>query len=177
MASKKNDEQKNTAPQTNGAPGPFDMNDSWETGGAKVDGWFSPGNDEEVTIKGIVVDFIDSDRSEKLQSDSIVLELTEEVANVKDANEKDAKGKGIMRTGKVGENIAVPVWTQLEGVYERKCGYYIEIVRGAKRSIGKGRSFYDIKFRTSKTKVRDVEVRVPVAKSAGDEAPVAFETN
>lgn len=175
MANAKKNE--NPAPMTASSTSPYDMEEAWETGGAQVDGWWSPPADKEVSIKGIVTDFIDSDRSDKLQSDSIILELTEDTPFVKDANEKGADGKGIMRTGKAGEMVAIPIWTQLEGVYERKCGFFIHVVRGPKRAIGKGRSFYDVKFQSSKAKVKDIAVRTPIAKSAGDDKPVAFETN
>src|SRR5271155_2909370 len=51
--------------------------------GGSVDGWWSPPADATASVTGILSNFIDKTRSEKLQSNSLVFELVEPAEHVK----------------------------------------------------------------------------------------------
>jgi hypothetical protein len=147
--------------------------------GGNVDGWWSPPPEATSTIKGILVNFIDKARSEKLQSNSLVFELTEDAEFVKNGGSDRVPGKkGDGKLHKVGKgaSIAVPEWKLLVGLWPSKAGHEVAIERGPRRDIGKGRKMYDMpnKPRVSKTKRREIEVSEvhgvsdAAAETAGD---------
>lgn len=129
--------------------------------GGSVDGWWSPPAEVVDTITGILVNFIDKKRSDKLQSNSLVFETIEGANNVKNGGSDKVPGaKGDNKVHKVGKGVmvAVPEWKQLLGFWPSKAGHKFTITRSAKRSIGKGRSMYDIKVMMSKNALRSIEV-------------------
>lgn len=131
--------------------------------GGSVDGWWAPPEDKEThVLKGILVNFISKDRSDKLQSNSLVFELVEECAGVKNGGSEKMpgqKGDNKLHKAPKGCTIGVPEWKQLEGMWPAKAGHKVFITRsGEKRSIGKGRSMYDIKVQMSNNAVKHVEV-------------------
>ena len=133
--------------------------------GGNVDGWWSPPEGKRIdTLKGILVHFISKDRSEKLQSNSLVFELTEPCEHVKNGGSEKiggAKGDGKLYTAPVGALIGVPEWKQLEGMWPKKAGHKVQIARsGEKRNASKGRSMYPIDVKMSPKPVRYVEVDV-----------------
>lgn len=156
--------------------GDSDMVDFQGPYGGSVDGWWAPEGEGNHVIKGILANFIDQGRSDKLQSDSIVLELLEDCKGCKNGGSDKMpgeKGDEKLHTAPKGCFIGVPVWKQLEGLWPRKAGFKVYITRsGEKRSIGKGRSMYDIKIQTSTAAVRHVEV----FEQPADDAPMAPET-
>lgn len=131
--------------------------------GGSVDGWWAPPEDKEThAIKGVLVNFINKDRSDKLQSNTLIIELTEDCTGCKNGGsekmpgEKDDKK---LHTAPKGCCIGVPEWKQLEGMWPAKAGHKVLITRsGEKRAIGKGRSMYDIKTKMSGAPVKHVEV-------------------
>ena len=130
--------------------------------GGNVDGWWSPAKGSEGVITGIISNFINKDRSDKLQSNTIVLELTAPCDGVKNGGSEKidgSKGDNKLHKAGIGCMIGVPEWKQLEGMWPAKAGFKVEITRSAeKRDLGKGRSMYDIKTRTSKARVKEVVV-------------------
>jgi hypothetical protein len=131
--------------------------------GGSVDGWWAPPEDKEThTLKGVLVNFISKDRSDKLQSNSLVFELIEECDGCKNGGSEKMPGQKDdkkLHKAPVGCTIGVPEWKQLEGMWPGKAGHKVFITRsGEKRSIGKGRSMYDIKVQMSKGAVRHVDV-------------------
>lgn len=129
--------------------------------GGSVDGWWSPPPDDTDSFTGILVNFIDKKRSEKLQSNSLVFETIEGANNVKNGGSDKVPGaKGDGKLHKVGKGVmvAIPEWKQLLGFWPAKAGHKFTVTRGAKRSIGKGRSMYDIKVMMSKNAVRSIEI-------------------
>lgn len=152
--------------------------------GGKLDGWFSPAKEEkaEVQIQGIIVDYISKDRSTKLQSDSVVLELTaplKKLAKHSGSSETLKGEKGDMVDAPVGTRIAVPMWKQLIGLYPEKCGHEVIVKRSAKaRPIGKGRSMYDVSTKVSTAKVRNISGRAisNASTAAADAAAAGFVT-
>jgi hypothetical protein len=129
--------------------------------GGNVDGWWSPPEDDkEHVLKGILVNFIDKDRSDKLQSNSLVFELIEAADNCKNGGSTNMPGdKGDMGKAPKGCSIGVPEWKQLEGLWPRKAGHLVYITRsGTPRDIGKGRKMYPIKVTASDDPVKHVEV-------------------
>lgn len=145
--------------------------------GGNVDGWFSPPDeiDHPITVRGVLSNYIPSDRSEKLQSDSLVLELTDPVAFCKNGGseampgEKDDKK---LHTAPPSCMIGVPVWKQLEGMWPKKAGHLVHItIMGNKKSIGKGRSMYPIKVQCSDKPVKHVEIFEDEGSDAADFPP------
>jgi len=129
--------------------------------GGSVDGWWSPPADATASVTGILSNFIDKTRSEKLQSNSLVFELVEPAEHVKNGgSEKMPGAKGDNKLHKAGKGcmVAVPEWKQLEGMWPTKAGFKVRIERGPKRSIGKGRNMYDIKLMVSKKALKEIEV-------------------
>lgn len=163
MATKK--ETMQAAPTTNPAPtaagGDEEMVEFHGEFGGSVDGWWSPLPEATATVSGILVNFIDKKRSEKLQSNSLVFELVEAADNVKNGGSdkiQGAKGDGKLYKAPKGAMVAVPEWKQLLGSWPGKAGHKVIITRGPKRNIGKGRSMYDIKVLVSKNPVRHIEI-------------------
>lgn len=144
--------------------------------GGSVDGWWAPPEDnQEHTLKGILVNFINKDRSDKLQSNSLVLELIEACDGVKNGGSDKlpgAKGDNKLHKAPVGCTVGVPEWKQLEGMWPQKAGHKVFITRsGQKRAIGKGRSMYDIGVKMSNNAVRHVEVYEEETTEDGGMAP------
>lgn len=142
------------------AGGDADMQDWHGQFGGSVDGWWAPEKDG-TTMTGILVNFIAKTRSEKLQSDSLVFELTAPAEGVKNGGSEKMpgeKGDEKLHTAPAGCQIGVPVWKQLSGMWPKKAGHKVMITRGEKRSIGKGRSMYDITIKMTPAPVRHVEV-------------------
>lgn len=154
----KNDKNQIVAPTA--APVDDDMTDWQGKFGGSVDGWWAPDGDGPHVMKGVLVNFIDKGRSDKLQSNSLVFELLEPCNNVKNGGSEKMPGqKGDIKTAPTGCQVAVPEWKQLEGLWPSKAGHKVFITRSAeKRSVGKGHSMYDIGIQTSKAAVRHVEV-------------------
>lgn len=147
--------------------------------GGSVDGWWAPPEDKEThELYGILVNFIPKERSDKLQSNSLVFELTNDCAGVKNGGSEKIpgqKGDNKLHKAPKGCTIGVPEWKQLEGMWPGKAGHKVLITRsGEKRSIGKGRSMYDIKVKMSGTPAKHVEV---YADSEIDVGEVPTETS
>lgn len=131
--------------------------------GGNVDGWWSPPPDATSTITGILVNFIDKARSEKLQSNSLVFEVTEGAEFVKNGGSDRVPGKkgdGKLHKVEKGANIAVPEWKLLAGLWPSKAGHKVRITRGPRRDIGKGRKMYDMPNppQVSKAPHRQIEI-------------------
>jgi hypothetical protein len=129
--------------------------------GGSVDGWWSPPEEAGTYVmKGILVNFINKDRSDKLQSNSLVFELLEDCEFVKNGGSEKLKGaKGDIVKAPKGTTIGVPEWKQLEGMWPNKAGFKAYITHpGARRPIGKGRSMLELKIQMSNGAVRHVEV-------------------
>lgn len=170
MASKKPEQ----TPQTYAAPAvEYTMQDWHGKFGGNVDGWWAPEGDGPHVLTGILTNFIDKNRSEKLQSNTLVFEVIKPADNVKNGGSEKvpgAKDDGKLHTAPAGCAIGVPEWKQLEGLWPNKAGFVIQITRSAdKRSIGKGRSMYDIKAQASDKKVREVEIYSEPDDAAGVE--------
>jgi hypothetical protein len=146
-----------SAPAT--GSGDEDMSEWQGQFGGSVDGWWSPPADVTATITGILVNFIDKGRSDKLQSNSLVFELVEPSEYVKNGGSDKIPGKkgDIVKASK-GSMVAVPEWKQLAGMWPAKAGHKVFITRGPKRSIGKGRSMYDLKPLVSNKPLRHIEI-------------------
>ena len=165
MASKKEPMQA-AGPVTSGGSAPAtggddDMSEWHGQFGGSVDGWWSPPAEVTASVTGILSNFIDKARSEKLQSNSLVFELLEPAEHVKNGGSDKLPGaKGDNKLHKAGKGcmIAVPEWKQLEGMWPAKAGHKVIITRGPKRSIGKGRSMYDIKPLVSKKALKEIEI-------------------
>jgi hypothetical protein len=129
--------------------------------GGQVDGWWSPPADATASVTGILVNFIDKARSEKLQSNSLVFELVEGAEHVKNGGSDKipgSKGDGKLHKAPKTAMVAVPEWKQLMGMWPAKAGHKFVITRGPKRSIGKGRSMYDLKILVSNKALKHIEV-------------------
>ena len=163
---KTNENKMQAAPAgTTGASAPAtgsgddDMSEWQGQFGGSVDGWWSPPADATATITGILVNFIDKGRSEKLQSNSLVFEVLEATDYVKNGGSDKMPGKkGDIAKASKGCMVAVPEWKQLAGMWPAKAGHKVFITRGPKRSIGKGRSMYDIKPLVSNKALRHIEI-------------------
>jgi hypothetical protein len=140
--------------------------------GGSIDGWWAPKPGD--VLKGIAVNFIPKTRSDKLQSDTVVFEIQDACPSVKNGGSDKMPGKKgdeKLHTAPKGCIIGVPVWSQLEGLWPKKAGFYAKITAGEKRNIGGGRSMYDHKVQMSEQAMRHVEVYSQDAVSA----PVAAE--
>jgi len=131
--------------------------------GGSVDGWWAPPPDATATITGILVNFVDKARSEKLQSNSLVFEVTEGAEFVKNGGSSKvpgAKGDGKLHKVGKGTNVAVPEWKLLVGLWPAKAGHKVSLTRGPRRDIGKGRKMYDLigNPRVSREQHRHIEI-------------------
>lgn len=130
--------------------------------GGNVDGWWSPEETGTHTLVGILSNFIDKARSEKLQSNTLVFELTEACAGVKNGGSEQMpgeKGDNKLHTAPIGCMIGVPEWKQLEGLWPRKAGHVVYITRSGKaQSLSGGRKMYPIKTQVSDAAVKKVDV-------------------
>ncbi len=161
------------APATN--PDDDDMSEWHGQFGGNVDGWWSPPPDVTASITGILVNFIDKARSEKLQSNSLVFEVTDGADYVKNGGSDKvpgAKGDGKLHKVQKGTMVAVPEWKLLAGLWPAKAGHKVIITRGPRRDIGKGRKMYDIKPpRVSNKVLRHIEIsQVEGVNDAASEA-------
>ena len=141
--------------------------------GGSVDGWWAPPEDKEIhVLKGVLVNFISKDRSDKLQSNSLIFELAEDCEGVKNGGSEKMPGQkadGKLYKAPKGCCIGVPEWKQLEGMWPAKAGHKVLITRsGEKRSIGKGRSMYDIKTKMTEKPVKHIEVFAEPDIDVGD---------
>jgi hypothetical protein len=189
MATKPNDNKMQAAPAgTTGAnapatgPGDDEMSEWRGEFGGNVDGWWSPPPEATATVTGILVNFIDKARSEKLQSNSVVFELLEGADHVKNGGSDrvpGSKGDGKLHKVTKGTMVAVPEWKQLVGLWPAKAGHKVVVTRGPRRDIGKGRKMYDVKLFVSNKPVRHIEIsevdNVSDAATGGMNADPSFQ--
>jgi len=138
---------KDKAPETV-ASLPDDMQDWQGQFGGNVDGWWSPPKDAVASFRGVLVSYINKERSEKLQSNSLVFEVLEDTSHVKNGGSDKmpgSKGDNKLHKAPKGCTIAVPEWKQFIGAWPAKAGHEFAFTRQAQRDIGKGRKMYDVK--------------------------------
>jgi hypothetical protein len=141
--------------------------------GGSVDGWWAPPPDATATITGILVNFVDKNRSEKLQSNSLVFEVTEGADHVKNGGSSKvpgAKGDGKLHKVGKGTNVAVPEWKLLIGLWPAKAGHKVTITRGPRRDIGKGRKMYDMPIPPKVSKAPHRHIEISEVHGVGDAA-------
>jgi hypothetical protein len=130
--------------------------------GGSVDGWWAPEEGEEQVLKGILVNYIDKERSDKLQSNSLVFELLEATDGCKNGGSTSMpgeKGDDKLHKATKGCQIGVPEWKQLEGLWPRKAGHQVFITRsGEAQKLSGGRKMYPIKVQVSDAAVKKVDV-------------------
>jgi hypothetical protein len=130
--------------------------------GGSVDGWWAPEGEGEALLKGVLVNFIDKERSDKLQSNSLVFELIDSCEGCKNGGSTampGQKGDEKLHTAPKGCIIGVPEWKQLEGLWPRKAGHQVYITRSGKAmKLDGGRKMYPIKVQVSEEKVKSVDV-------------------
>jgi hypothetical protein len=150
----KANEKMQAAPAgTTGASAPAngaddDMQDWQGQFGGSVDGWWSPPKDISASFTGILVNFIDKARSEKLQSNSLVFEVLETTEHVKNGGSDrmpGSKGDNKLHKAPKGCMVAVPEWKGFVGMWPAKAGHKVSFTRLPQRDIGKGRKMYDVK--------------------------------
>jgi hypothetical protein len=130
--------------------------------GGNVDGWWAPEEGKEAVLEGYLINFIDKDRSDKLQSNSLVFELAEGCEGCKNGGSTampGEKGDDKVHKAPAGCIIGVPEWKQIEGLWPRKAGFYAKITRSAhKMDVGGGHKMYTFKVQTSTKALRHVEI-------------------
>jgi hypothetical protein len=159
---------ENKAPTgTTGASAPVtgaddDMQEWQGQFGGNVDGWWSPPKDVTASFRGILVSFIDKNRSEKLQSNSLVFEVLETTEYVKNGGSDKmpgSKGDNKLHKAPKGCMVAVSEWKQFIGAWPAKAGHEFSFTRQPQRDIGKGRKMYDVKpLKVSGTPRRHIEI-------------------
>lgn len=136
--------------------------------GARVDGWWQP--EKGSVVEGILIGFISQDRSEKLKSDNLVLEL---ISDCKSCHDSKADKSVLL---KKGQNVGVPVWKQLEGLYPDKLGHAVKITMTGTTKIA-GRT--DMKDFDTKTSTKPVcKMSAPSSANANgsrSNEPVPFD--
>jgi len=137
-----------------------------------VDGWWTPAKDGEHTLKGVLVDFIDKNSSDMLQSNMLVFRLTETCDGCRDGGSTNlsslalsTEGDGELYRASTGSLIGVPEWKQLVGLWPKKAGHEVHITRGEMRDIGMGRKMYSIETQISKKPVDGFKKRRGTIKS------------
>ncbi|HYX20448.1 MAG TPA: hypothetical protein VFA98_06340 [Thermoanaerobaculia bacterium] len=146
--------------------------------GGSVDGWWAPEGEDDAVLKGILVNFIDKDRSDKLQSNSLVFELIEATEGCKNGGSTampGEKGDDKLHKAPKGCMIGVPEWKQLEGLWPRKAGHVVYITRSGKaQSLSGGRKMYPIKTQVSDAAVKKVDVYTEEGAGEGVQAGEQF---
>jgi len=146
--------------------------------GGSVDGWWAPEGEDDAVLKGILVNFIDKDRSDKLQSNSLVFELVEATEGCKNGGSTampGEKGDDKLHKAPKGCMIGVPEWKQLEGLWPRKAGHLVYITRSGKpQSLSGGRKMYPIKSQVSDAPVKKVDVFTEEPGAEGVQAGEQF---
>ena len=115
-----------------------------------VDGLWNPPREGEHSISGILVESLEVPGS--IPTRMLVLELTEScpyVVNIRLPGEK-----GLVVTAGAGCRVAVTEWQKLEGLWPTQEGHKVEITRGEKKLLGRGRLMFDVGVRASVAKLR-----------------------
>ncbi|MHB2027545.1 MAG: hypothetical protein ACYCPT_01855 [Acidimicrobiales bacterium] len=149
--------------------------EAWQgESGGTVDAWWTP--EKGSTLQGIIVGYIPMTRSEKLKSDSVLIELLSPATHCTHSGSDKIEGKkGDEVEAPKGAVVGVPVWKQIEGLYPSKIGFAVKLTMlGETKIVGRS-PMKNFQIQTSTRQIRAISAPAPTSSKIADGEAVPFD--